>query len=39
MALRIHLDENGKTRTDIPELRLVYKLKSEPVTTKKVPQH
>jgi len=26
LALRIHLEESGRTRADVPELRLVYKL-------------
>jgi hypothetical protein len=26
MALRIRLDESGRQRTDVPELRLVYRL-------------
>jgi len=27
MALRVRLDESGRKREDVPELRLIYKLK------------
>jgi hypothetical protein len=30
MALRVRLDESGRPRADVPELRLVYKLKPVP---------
>jgi hypothetical protein len=26
LALRIHLEDSGRTRGDVPELRLIYKL-------------
>ena len=39
MALRIHLEESGRSRPDVPELKLVYALKSAPASGKKVPQH
>jgi hypothetical protein len=37
MALRIRLDESGRPRADVPELRLIYKLK--PAPAKLLPPH
>jgi hypothetical protein len=39
MALRIHLEESGRTRTDLPELKLVYSLKSAAASSKSGSQH
>jgi len=38
MALRIRLDESGRPRADVPELRLIYKLKPAPLA-KLLPPH
>jgi hypothetical protein len=35
MALRISLDESGRPRADVPEIRLVYKMKAAQPTTPK----
>ena len=35
MALRIALDQSGRQRADVPELRLVYRLKAAATATPK----
>jgi hypothetical protein len=39
LALRIQLDDAGRARADVPELKLVYKLKSAPPKAPSVPPH
>lgn len=39
MALRVQLDESGRARADVPELKLVYKLKAAPAKAPSVPPH